>query len=217
MYVDAVLLDLDGTLSKAGAAIMTAVSGALDHVGAAPLEELALRAFVGPPLEDSFAALPGFSLARVDAAVRRYQATYDHTGPPLYQGIPDALRALQAHGLPLALATSKPQQLAEQVVEHTGLGPLLDVVVGSDRAGGRVTKAHVVELALRRLGAPSHPVMVGDRSYDVLGAAEHAVPCVGVLWGYGSADELRTAGAAALVTDPSSLVALLTGASLMDG
>lgn len=208
---DAVLLDLDGTLSKSGAIIMAAVSGALAHVGADPLELAALQAFVGPPLEDSFTALPNFDAARVDAAVAHYRRTYDVTGPPLYPGTLDTLRQLNDSGLALALATSKPQHLAERVVAHTGLACLLDVVVGSDRVVGRLTKGDVVGEALHLLGDPSRPIMVGDRSHDVVGAAEHGVPCIGVLWGYGSADELRRAGALELAADHMELTALLMG------
>ncbi len=207
---DAVLLDLDGTLSEAGPAITAAVALALAHIGHDGLDPAALRAFVGPPLEDSFLAL-GLPHDVVEEAVRVYRASYDLLASPLYPGVPAALTALRAAGLRLALATSKPQPFAELVVEGTGLAGLLDLVVGSDRAAGRSTKADVVGLALAGLGGPAAAVMVGDRRHDVEGARTHGVPCIGVLWGYGGADELTTAGAAALVASPTDLVALLTG------
>lgn len=206
---DAVLLDLDGTLSEAGPAITAAIEVALAHVGHDPLDPVALRAFVGPPLEDSLAAL-GLSPAVVDDAVLVYRAHYDLLSSPVYEGVPAALSTLRAAGLRLSLATSKPQQLAEKVVAGTGLAGLLDSIAGSDRPAGRVTKADVVAHALRLLGDPAAPVMVGDRLHDVRGAAEHGVPCIGVLWGYGGAEELRAAGAAAVVSTPAQLVALLT-------
>ena len=144
-------------------------------------------------------------------AVLAYRAVHDQLGSPLFPGVAEALAALAAAGLPLALATSKPQPFAEAVVAGKGLSPLLDVVVGSDRAHGRRTKGDVVAAALLALGLPAAPVMVGDRRHDVAGAAEHGVPCVGALWGYGGEQELRAAGAAALVRSPAELVALLTG------
>jgi len=213
LAVDAVLLDLDGTLSEAGPAIVAAVALALDHVGADPLDDAALRAFVGPPLEDSFAALPGMDERLVEEAVAVYRASYDLLGSPLYDGVVDALVALRAAGLRLALATSKPQPFAEQVVAAHGLAPLLEVVVGSDRPAGLRTKGDVVAAALLRLAPCSAPVMVGDREHDVVGAAACGVPCVGVLWGYGDAAELESAGAVALVHSPAELVALLIGPS----
>lgn len=206
---DAVLLDLDGTLSDAGPAMAAAVTRALAHVGAPPVDARVLRAFVGPPLEDSFTALLR-DPALVDEAVRVYRADHDQLASPLYEGVPEALRALQAAGLPLAVATSKPQEFAELVVAHKGLSDLLPLVAGSDRPGGRLTKGDVVARALQLLGPVQAPVMVGDRSYDVAGAAEQGVPCIGVLWGYGEPEELSRAGAAALVASPAELVALLT-------
>jgi len=209
--LDVVLLDLDGTLSEAGPAIVAAVALALEHVGLDPLDEARLRAFVGPPLEDSFAALPGMDDHLVQEAVAVYRASYDLLGSPLYEGVVDALSTLRAAGLRLALATSKPQPFAEQVVAAQGLGPLLEVVVGSDRPAGRRTKGDVVAEALRRMSPYRSPVMVGDREHDVLGAAEHGVPCVGVLWGYGDAAQLERAGAAAVVRSPAELAGLLVG------
>lgn len=206
---DLALLDLDGTLSEAGPAITAAVALALEQVGADPLDEAALRAFVGPPLEDSFAALPGMDEALVERAVAAYRGSYDLLGSPLYVGVLEALQTLYDAGLRLALATSKPQPFAEQVVEAHGLEPLLEAVVGSDRAGGRRTKGDVVAETLRRAVPQRRAVMVGDREHDVRGAAEHGVDCVGVLWGYGDEAELTGAGAVALVGTPDELVQLL--------
>ncbi len=206
---DAVLLDLDGTLSDAGAAIAVSVAVAIERIGERPLSREQLRGFVGPPLEDSFAAL-GLSDPVVARAVELYRANHDQLASPLYEGVRAALQALRGAGLPLALATSKPQQLAELVLAGKRLAGFFDVVVGSDREGGRLTKGDVVASALVALGTPFFPVMVGDRRHDVHGAAEHRVPCIGVLWGYGEPGELEQAGAAALAATPVELVDLLT-------
>jgi phosphoglycolate phosphatase len=184
------------------------VSKALEHLGADPLDDAALRAFVGPPLEVSFAQL-GFDERLVVEAVRVYRESYDLLGPPLFPGVLPALRQLREAGLRLALATSKPQVLAHEIVAHHGVLDLLDAVCGAAGDHARSTKAHVVGDALEALGHPARPVMVGDRSHDVEGAAAHGVPCVGVLWGYGDADELTSAGATALAADLDELVELL--------
>lgn len=210
---DTVLLDLDGTLSDAGPAIARALAAALREVGAPPLPDAVLRRFVGPPLQDSLAELPGFDGARVTRALAAYRRAYAADGlrsSPLYDGVPDALRALRAAGLRLGLATSKPQPFAEQVVEASGLAALLDVVAGSGLDGSRRSKASVVAHALALLPPTDAAVMVGDRSHDVVGAAGCGLPCVGVLWGYGDEAELREAGAVALAADPAALVRLLT-------
>ena len=206
---DAVLLDLDGTLSESGPAIVAAVSAALEHLGRDPLDEPTLRSFIGPPLETSFAGLPGFDDDLVAEATRVYRANYDLLGPPLYDGVVPALERLRAAGLKVSLATSKPEPLALEIITDKGLLHLFDAVCGAGHDSERTTKADVVAKALQRLGRPSRPVMAGDRHHDVEGAAAHGVPCIGVLWGYGSAEELASAGAVALARDVDELVALL--------
>lgn len=156
----------------------------------------------------SFASL-GFDERLVREAVRVYRQNYDLLGPPLFPGVLPALQQLRAAGLRLALATSKPQVLAHEIVSHHGLLELLDAVCGAESDHARSTKAQVVGEALRALGGPERPVMVGDRLHDVEGAAAHGVPCIGVLWGYGDADELTSAGAVSLAGDVDELVALL--------
>jgi phosphoglycolate phosphatase len=203
---DAVLLDLDGTLSESGPAIVAAVSLALEHLGRDPLDELALRAFIGPPLEVSFAGLTDFDDALVAEAVRVYRQHYDLLGPPLYPGVEGGLQALRDAGLRLSLATSKPEPLALEIVTDKGLLHLFDAVCGAGPDSERTSKADVVAEALDRLGRPRRPVMVGDRHHDVEGAAVHGVPCLGVLWGYGDEAELRDAGALGVVHDMGELL-----------
>jgi phosphoglycolate phosphatase len=208
---DAVLLDLDGTLSESGPAIVAAVSKALEHVGRDPLDASALQAFIGPPLEVSFEALGGFDRDLLDEAVRVYRENYDLLGPPLYDGVVEALTAFREAGLQVALATSKPLPLALEIVTDKGLLHLFDAVCGAGLDLARTTKAEVVGTALQQLGRPSRPVMVGDRHHDVEGAAAHGVPCLGALWGYGSAEELTGAGAVGLVRDLPHLVEVVLG------
>lgn len=209
---DAVLLDLDGTLSESGPAITAAVGMALARLGRDPLDDRALRAFVGPPLQLSFGALPGFDAELVAEAVRAYRDHYDLLGPPLFPGVEPLLQALRAGGLKVALATSKPQPLALEIVTDKELLPLFDAVCGPGLGLEATSKADVVADALARLGHPERPVMVGDRHHDVEGAAAHGVPCIGVLWGYGDEAELRGAGAIEVVADVAQLHAALLGA-----
>jgi phosphoglycolate phosphatase len=206
---DAVLLDLDGTLSESGPTIVAAVSRALEHLGRDPLDEQTLRAFIGPPLEESFAALPEFDDDLVAEAARVYRQYYDLLGPPLYDGAVDALERFRAAGLQVSLATSKPEPLALEIITDKGLLHLFDAVCGAGHDSERTTKADVVAKALDRLGHPQRPVMVGDRCHDVEGAAAHGVPCIGALWGYGDADELTGAGAVALAEDVPRMVGLV--------
>ncbi|BDZ54655.1 hypothetical protein GCM10025870_17280 [Agromyces marinus] len=111
----------------------------------------------------------------------------------MFPGVEGVIRSLHAAGMPIALATSKPESMARRVLEHVGLDGYFTVIAGASEDEERSTKADVVAEALRRLRAHgvdvSDPVMVGDRGYDTLGAAAHDVPTILVEWGYGSPAE----------------------------
>lgn len=207
---DLALLELDGTLSEAGPAITAAVALALEQVGGRPRST---RRRCGPSWDHrsrtASRRCPAWTRPSWSALWRPTGARTTCWAVRLYVGVLEALQTLYDAGLRLALATSKPQPFAEQVVEAHGLEPLLEAVVGSDRAGGRRTKGDVVAETLRRAVPQRRAVMVGDREHDVRGAAEHGVDCVGVLWGYGDEAELTGAGAVALVGTPDELVQLL--------
>lgn len=200
---DALLLDLDGTLSASGPVVVRGIVRTLTALGEPVPSEAELYRWLGPPLEDSFAALPGVDAARTAEAVRHYRAQYDPLEPDLFDGIVDVLSAVHAEGIPMAVATTKPQHFAEQVVEGKGLGDLVGAVRGWQPDAGRLTKGDCIRDALEALGGPEQPVMVGDRVHDVEGAAEHGVPCLGALWGYGGPGELS--GAARLLERPEQM------------
>ncbi len=208
---DPILFDLDGTLTASGPGILASVRHALDRLGE-PVPP-ALDRFIGPPLLDSFTQLCGMDAQRAWAAVLAYREHYRVHGQFLnsvYDGIAEALSELAEAGRVLAVATSKAEVYAHSILEHFGLEPYFTTVVGSELDGARARKAEVVAEALVRLGAsPNTAVMIGDRSHDVVGARAVGVHSLGVLWGYGSADELADAGADALVATPRDLVVLL--------
>jgi phosphoglycolate phosphatase len=157
-----------------------------------------LRRFVGPPLRDTFAELlqsPGEGV--VDEAVRFYRERFAETGifeNELYPGVAEGLESLARQGHHLWVVTSKPTVYAERIVDHFGLRPWLQRVHGSDLSGANADKSRLIRRVLdaERLTA-SGTWMVGDRRHDVRGARDNGLPCVAVLWGYGTADELRQA------------------------
>lgn len=203
-----VLLDLDGTLTDPWDGITRSVAHALDRLGRPALDETALRSFIGPPLQDSFAGL-GLDGTGVEAAVRLYRERFAQQGLyeiRVYDGVAEALADLCAQGHRLAVATSKPTVFAQRIVEHVGLDRHLDVTVGATLDGSRRAKADVIAVALHRLGRPdTDAVMVGDRQQDVDGARAHGLPCLGVAWGYADPGELEQAGAIALLDAPADL------------
>lgn len=211
--VSHVLLDLDGTLSASAPGITRSLRAALLAEGLDAPSEAELEHVVGPPFEHVLPLL-GVAPDRIWAVIDKYRARYDHVGvfeTAPFDGVDDMLADLRAAGLQLAVATSKPEATATRVIEHFGWTDRFTVVAGATFEPGRRTKAEVIAHALHRLGTEPgpHVVMVGDREHDVLGARHHGLDCIGVLWGYGSREELEAAGATTLAERPADVSALL--------
>ena len=146
---------------------------------------------------------------RVTEAVAAYRKDYGQRGlfsSRPYPGIAQALMAMRDAGAQLILATSKRGEFARRILEHIGFDHLFMAVYGSEAGGALDHKpeliAHIVE---RHALAQRHCVMIGDRRYDVVGAHANKMRAVGVLWGYGTRDELEAAGADAIVSQPECL------------
>jgi len=173
-----------------------------------------LVAYVGPPILDSFRDLAHFDQMTSERALNIYRKIYLQTGvfdATVYPGLTDVLNRIHDAGIPISLATSKPERPARLVLEHYDLVRYFDEITGASEDEVRSRKADVVAEALRRLresGADlARPVMIGDRIHDVEGAREHGVPTIYVSWGYGAPAE--TAGAIAVADDPAQLLELL--------
>ena len=198
-----VLFDLDGTLTDPRAGIVACIRHALSTLGQPAPPESDLERFIGPPLRDALSELLSADSKRVEAAVAAYRERFTALGMlenVVYEGIPRALDSLAARDVRLFVATSKPRVFAERILDHFGLAQYFSAIYGSELGGELSNKrdliAHV--LATSRLH-PADTVMVGDRHHDVHGALCNHVFPAGVLWGYGSRDELRSAGAELLL------------------
>jgi len=210
----AVLFDLDGTIVDSAPGITATLAYTFETMGVPVPSPAQLLQWVGPPIMDSFRDLAGFDPLTSARALAIYREHYVLTGvfdAEVYPGVPDVLRAIHEAGIPLSLATSKPESTARLILEHYDLAKYFDELTGASEDEVRSAKADVVEEALRRLRAGgadlSHPVMVGDRSHDVHGAAAHDVPTIFVTWGYGAPAE--TAGTVGVVDTADELRAAL--------
>lgn len=207
------LFDLDGTLTDPKLGITTCVQYALAHFGIDEPDLDKLEPFIGPPLKDSFMEFYQMDETQAQAAVDKYRERFRDTGifeNKVYAGIPKMLQTLNARGLHLAVASSKPTVFVERILEHFDIAKYFKVVVGSELDGTRVEKDQVVEEALRQLfgGKPVEKekvYMIGDRRFDVEGARAQGVESVGVTYGYGSMEELKEAKADYIVRSVEEL------------
>jgi phosphoglycolate phosphatase len=211
-HTSSVLLDLDGTLIDSQPGILTSCRVALRALGHVPEPSLDLSAIIGPPIDDVMRVLlEPFGDDRVVEAVAAYRADYGRNGlynSLPYPGIAQALAEMQRSGARLYIATSKRREFALRILEHLDLASLFDGIFGSEDGGALDHKPELISHIIERHAlAPSHCVMVGDRRYDVVGAHANRMRALGVLWGYGTRDELASAGADGLVAEPADLPA----------
>lgn len=207
----AILFDLDGTLTDSGEGIINSVIPALEHFGLKVPSREELRVFVGPPLHDTFRRF-GVPADKTDEAIAVYRSRYVPIGifeNAPYPGIQDLLTSLRSAGHRLYVATSKPETMAEQVLERFHLAQYFHKICGATLDTTRSTKEAVIAYLLEENGQSENMVMVGDTKFDVLGAKAHGIPTIGVTWGYGTLEELVEAGAAAIAHSPEELLELL--------
>lgn len=210
MY-DYLLFDLDGTVVDSGLGVTNSVMYALKKWGIEVSDRESLYVFLGPPLVDSFSEHFGFSHEDSLKCVDYYREYYNEKGIfeiAVYNGIPEALAKAREMGKKVILATSKPEEYAKQILEHIGLLGCFDFVAGATMDESRNEKAGVIRYALKALGITdtSKIVMIGDRKYDVLGAAENNIETIGVLYGFGDEAELLKAGAKHIAPTPADIL-----------
>lgn len=210
----AVLFDLDGTLTDSKPGITRSIQHALRKRGLPVPDADALAPCIGPPLEQTFRER--FGLAPDDAvrAVADYREYFEPHGMyenAVYPGIPELLARLRANGVRLALTTTKLTVYAERILDHFALAPHFEHVVGGLPDGRRTDKAELVADALALLdGVPcERAVLVGDRMHDIVGARANGVPAIAVGYGYGAREELLAAGAERLAESVAALGRLL--------
>jgi phosphoglycolate phosphatase len=208
--MDAIYFDLDGTLTDPKIGITRSIQyalGRLDHHTIPTEDELTWC--IGPPLRASFAKLLG-SDNSADLALSFYRERFSDIGlyeNGVYAGVADVLTALGKSGRRLFVATSKPAVFAERIIDHFGLRHHFERVFGSELDGTRADKTHLLEYALKAAAVdPARTAMIGDRSHDMIGAKNNGMRGVGVLYGYGSKDELMEAGALHVCATPQAIL-----------
>ena len=214
MSVSTLLFDLDGTLTDPFEGITRSIQYALEKMSARVPEAEELRWCIGPPLWDSFSVLlETDGQSKLDRAVALYRERYTVTGlyeNTLIPGIPETLSALKSAGYKLHVCTSKPHAYAGKIVEHFELMPYFGTVYGAELDGTRSHKTELIAHVLATEGiTASEALMIGDRKHDLIGAKANQVAGIGVLWGYGSQEELEAEDPIGIATQPHDISVIL--------
>jgi phosphoglycolate phosphatase len=209
-----ILFDLDGTIADSAPGITASLGYMFEELGLPVPSHEELLAWVGPPILDSFRDLAGMDAVESAQALAIYRRHYLENGArdsSIFAGIPALLKDIHRAGVPLSLATSKPEFPASVILDNANLTQYFRVLAGSSIDEIRSAKKDVIAEAMQRfemIGVDtSRPVMVGDRRHDVEGAAAHGIPTVMVEWGYGSVEE--QAGTVAVVSTTAELRQIL--------
>lgn len=214
MHFDTVLFDLDGTLTDPAIGITNSIIHSLKKFGISVNDRKELYFFIGPPLVDSFMKYCGFSKEKAQTAVEYYREYFKDKGlfeNTVYSGIPELLKSLNQSGVKIVLATSKPQVFAEKILKYFDLYKYFDLIVGATLDGTLGEKSDIIAKALNELNTTNltNIAMVGDRKFDIEGAIQNNITPIGVLFGYGSKEELESAGAKLIANNVDELKNLL--------
>lgn len=212
MTPKAILFDLDGTLTDSGEGIINCASLALEHFGITPPDRETMRVFVGPPLHESFIKF-GVPADQAEEAIRIYRSRYIPIGKfenyP-YPGIRELLEKLCDDGHKLYVATSKPEKMSVEILEHFDLAKYFTLICGASMDLSRNSKADVIAYLLEQTGRDGRAIMVGDTAFDVIGAKSHGIPTIGVSWGYGMVADMEAAGASGIANTTEELYEMLS-------
>lgn len=212
MKYTTVLFDLDGTLTKSEEGITKTAIYAAEKMGFTGFTQEQFKAFIGPPLFDSFRTVVGMTDEQANRAIDYYHERFERVGwaeNEVYAGIPALLRSLKKNGARVAIVTAKPQIFAERIAKKFGFAPYLDDVIGPGLDNKDSSKAALVRRGVEAFGGSV--VMVGDRRFDIEGGRANGVDTVGVCYGYGTEEELVSADATHIAHTVEELTDILIG------
>lgn len=212
---DAVLFDFDGTIADTGEGVFSCVRHSIETYGLEQPSDEDIRKFIGPPLLTSYHSLfPQLSQDELNGIVQCFREEYDKVGKlkyRIYDGIKELLKLLCESGIKTAVASSKPQDFLEQILQSSGIDQYFNSVVGASKGYNDSDKASIVNTAIKNLGVENLEkiLMVGDRKFDIIGAKKVGVPCAAVLFGYGSREEFEEHKAEYIVSNCAELTDII--------
>ncbi len=216
--INTLFFDLDGTLTDNYAGITGCIIHALAQLGRPAPDAAALHACIGPPLRQNFARLLGTTdVELIERALALYRERFEVAGwleNEPYLQIHDALTTLSERDFRLFVCTSKPQRYADRIIDHFGLRHFFAAVYGPDLGGKLDDKRDLLRHAVAEQNiTAAHALMIGDRAQDMRAALSNQMGALGVLYGYGTSEELTGAGAHALCAEVAALPAAVAECS----
>jgi phosphoglycolate phosphatase len=211
MTADTIIFDLDGTLVDTAGDLCASLNHALGVLGRPGVDPAGVRAMVGHGarklLERGLAATGEMTPELVEAGVRPFLDHYAaniavHSRP--FDGVEQALAALEGEGLTLAICTNKPVALAQALVAELGWAGRFQALLGADsRPWKKPDPRHLTDTLAAARGRAA--IFVGDSRTDADTARAAGVPLVLVSFGY-SVEPVETLGADALIHHFDALV-----------
>ena len=206
---ETVIFDLDGTIAQSAPGVFQSVTTALERMNMPVPNQETLRKFIGPPLCHSFINFCGMTQEEADIGVAYYRDAYLNGGiynNSTFPYIMELLHSLKEHGAKLCVATSKPEPMAKIVLDHLEITPLLPYMAGADLDERHSNKTELIEKGLAHCNTkPSNAVMIGDTHFDAHGAKHANTNFIGVLYGYGTREEMEREGATQFVETAKEL------------
>lgn len=212
--IEHIFFDLDGTLTDPAEGLTNSIAFALARHGIVIEDKMSLQRHIGPPLFDTFENEYGFSHEEAAQCVDDFREYFRPKGifeNKVFPGIPEMLQRLIALGKQLYVATSKPELFANQILDHFDLSQYFEVVAGGTMDESLIQKPDILRCALKRakITKTDTCVMIGDRRHDILGGHEVGMRAIGILYGYGSREELSAAGADAIADNLDELIEII--------
>lgn len=209
---DYVIFDFDGTVADTGEGILKSLQYSFEQMGREVPDMSDLKRFIGPPVYYSYTHFYGVSEKEVETYIRKYRERYKEKGIyecRIYDGMKELLHELKSRGVKVGIASSKPEHLIYSVADFLDITSMFDVIVGVKSDNSRhSTKKDIILEAAEKLGATDKEkvLMVGDRCFDIDGAAEAGVKSCGAIWGYGNKEEFLKHKADMIAEEPLDVV-----------
>ena len=209
---DYVIFDFDGTVADTGEGILKSLQYSFEQMGHEVPDLSDLKKFIGPPIHYSYVNFYGIDESEVEQYIKKYRERYRKIGVYecfVYDSMVETLKTLRENGVKLGIASSKPIKLVYDVMEYLRLTEYFDAVVGTQfDDSNHPGKTDLVLQSMEKLGDKDkkRTLMVGDRFFDIDGAAGAGVDSVGVTYGYGSREEFMEHNATYIVDSPKDIL-----------